>query len=60
MDDESKVHTLVKVTRHSAPHVGVTHRKPLGSAKATNPKELLMVVAASMGSGKGHDKEVEV
>ena len=60
MDDESKIHTRVKVTRHRAPHRGVSHRKPLGSAKGTNPKELLMVLAPSMGSGKGHDKEIEV
>ena len=40
MDDESKVHTRLKMTRHRAAHLGVTYRKPLGSAKATDPKEL--------------------
>ena len=59
MDDESKVHTLLKMTRHKAPHLGVIHRKPLRSAKAANPKELLMVLAPSMGNGKGHSKEFE-
>ena len=52
MDDESKVHALLKMTRHKAPHSGVTHRKPLGSAKATDPKELLL--APRVGSSKGH------
>ena len=33
MDDEPKVHTLVKVTRHRAPHLGVTHSKPLGAPR---------------------------
>ena len=60
MDDESKIRTLLRMTRHRAPHRGVTQRKPLGSAKGINPKELLMVLAPSMGSGKGHDKEFEV
>ena len=54
MDDESKVHTLLKRTRHRAPHLG--HRKPLKTAKATNPKELLMVLAPSVGSNKGQSK----
>ena len=49
MDDESKVHTLFEMT-----HSGVKYRKPLGSAKATDPKELLMVIAPSVGSNKGH------
>ena len=30
MDKESKVHTMFKASRHRAPHVCVTHRKPLG------------------------------
>ena len=48
-DDESKVRMFLK-----APHIGVTpHGKPLRSAKATNPKGLLMVLPPSMGSGKG-------
>ena len=54
MDDESKVHTMFEMTRRRAPHIDVTHRKPLGSAKATYPKELLMVHAPSVGSSKGH------
>ena len=54
MDDESKIHTMFEMTRHRAPHIDVTHRKPLGSAKATDPKELLMVLAPSVGSSKGH------
>ena len=54
MHDESQVHTLLKVTRRRAPHLRVTHHNPLGSAKATNPKDLLMVLAQSMGSDKGH------
>ena len=54
MDNESKAHTLFQMTRHKAPHSGVTLRKPLGSAKATHPKELLMVLAPSVGSSKGH------
>ena len=58
-DDESTIHPLVKVTRHKAPHEGVTHRKPPKPAKASNPKELLMVLAPSMGNGKGHDKQFE-
>ena len=56
MDDESEFHTLPKRTRHRAPHLGVTHRKPLRSAKATNPNELLMVLAPRVGSSKGHSK----
>ena len=59
MDDESKVHTLLKMTRHRAPHSGVTHRKPLGSAKATDPKELLVVLARSVSSSKGDYKVFE-
>ena len=54
MDDESKVHTLLKMTRHRPPHSGVTHRKPLSSAKATDPKELLVVLAPSKGSSRDH------
>ena len=50
----SKVHTLLKATRHTAPYPGVTDRNPMTSAKATNPKELLIVLMRSMGSGKGH------
>ena len=57
MDKESKVHTTFKASRHRAPHVCVTHRKPLGTAKGTDPKELLMVLAPSVGSSKGHYKE---
>ena len=53
MDDESKVHTMLETTRHRAPHIDVTHRKPLGTAKPTDPKELLMVLAPSVGSCKG-------
>ena len=45
MDKESEVHTMFKASRHRAPHVCVTHRKPLRTAKATDPKELLMVLA---------------
>ena len=59
MDDESTVHTLFEMTRHRAPYSGVTHRKPLGSAKATEPRELLMVLAPSLGSSKGHCKAFE-
>ena len=59
MDDESKDHTLFKMTRHRAHHNCVTHRKPLRSAKATDPKELLMVLAPSVGSSKGHCKVFE-
>ena len=55
MDDESKVHTMFKTTRHRAPRVDVTHRKPLGTAKATDAKEILMVLAPS----EGHYKEFE-
>ena len=54
MDDEYKLHTLFEMTRRRAPHNGVTYRKPLGSAKATDPKDLLMVLALSMGSNNGH------
>ena len=57
MDKESKVHTTFKASRHRAPHVCVTHRKPLGTAKGTDPKELLMVLAPRVGSSKGHYKE---
>ena len=56
MDAESKVHTLLKRTRHRAPHLGVTHRKPLRSTKATNPKEILMALAPSVRSSKGQSK----
>ena len=59
MDGESKVHTRLKMTCHKAPHSGVTHLKFLGSAKATDPKELLMVLAPSVGSSKGHYKGFE-
>ena len=59
MDDECKVHTLLKMTRHRAGHLGVTHRKPLRPAKATNTKELLMVLAPSVGSSKGQSKSFE-
>ena len=54
MDDEYKVYTLFEMTRHRVPHSGVTNGKPLGSAKATGPKDLLMVLAPSAGSSKGH------
>ena len=56
MDDESKVHALLKRTRHRAPHLGGTQRKPLESANATNPKELVMVLARSVDSSKGQGK----
>ena len=59
MDVESQVHTMFKMTRHRAPRIDVTHRKPLVTAKATDPKELLMVLAPSVGSSKGHYKEFE-
>ena len=59
MDDESKVHTLLKMTCHKAAHLGVTHHKPLRSAKATDANELLMVLAPSVGSSKGHCKVFE-
>ena len=59
MDKESKVHTMFKASRKRAPRVCVTHRKPLGTAKATDPKELLMVLAPGVGSSKGHYKEYE-
>ena len=59
MDKESKVQTMFKASRHRAAHVDVTHRKPLGTAKATDPKELLMVLAPSVGGSKGHYKEYE-
>ena len=59
MDKESKVHTMFKAGRHRAPHIGITHRKPLRTAKATDPKELLMVLAPSVGSSKGHYEEYE-
>ena len=59
MDKESKVHTMFKASRHGAPHVCVTHRKPLRTAKATDHKELLMVLAPSVGSSKGHYKGYE-
>ena len=57
MDDQSKVHTLLKMTSYRVPHRGVTHRKPLAYAKAINPNELLMALAPSIRSGKGHTKE---
>ena len=59
MDKESTVHTMFKASRHRGPHVCVTHRKPLRTAKATDPKDLLMVLAPSVGSSKGHYKEYE-
>ena len=59
MDDEPNVHTMFKMSRHRAPHVDVTHCKPLGTAKATDPKELLMVLAPSVGSSKGHCRVFE-
>ena len=59
MDKESKVHTMFKASRHGAPHVCVTQRKPLRTAKVTDPKELLMVLAPSVGSSKGHYKGYE-
>ena len=34
------------------------HRKPLRTAKATDPKELLMVLAPSVGSSKGHYQRI--
>ena len=37
---------------------GITHRKPLRTAKATDPKELLMVLAPSVGSSKGHYQRI--
>ena len=52
-------HTMFKTTRHRAPRVDIPHRKPLGTAKATDPKELLMVLAPSVGGSKGHYKEFE-
>ena len=58
MDQESKVHTMFKAGRHRAPHIGITHRKPLRTAKATDPKELLMVLAPSVGSSKGHYQRI--
>ena len=58
MDKESKVHTMFKAGRHRAPHIGITHRKPLRTAKATDPKELLMVLAPSVGSSKGHYQRI--
>ena len=51
------VTTMFKASCHRAPHVCVTHRKPLGTAKAMDPEELLMVLAPSVGSSKGHYKE---
>ena len=54
MGHKSKVHTLLKRTRHRAPHLSVTHRKSLKSTKATNTKELLTVRAPIVGSSKGH------
>ena len=59
MDKESKVHTMFKMSRHRALRVDVTHRQPLGTANATDPKELLMVLAPSMGSSKGHCRVFE-
>ena len=59
MDKQSKVHTTFKASRQRAPHVCVTHHKPLRTVKATDPEELLMVVAPSVGSSKGHYKEYE-
>ena len=50
---------MLKASRHGAPHVCATHHKPLGTAKATDPKELLMVLAPSVGSSKGHYKGYE-
>ena len=50
---------MFKTTRHRAPRVDVTHRKPLGTTKATDPKELLMVPAPSVGNSKGHYKEFD-
>ena len=58
MDKESKVHTMFKAGRHRAPHIRITHRKPLRTAKATDPKELLMVLAPSVGSSKGHYQRI--
>ena len=58
MDKESKVHTMFKASRHRAPHVCVTHRKLLRTAKATDPQELLMVLALSGGSSKGHYQRI--
>ena len=59
MDKESKVHTMFKTTRHRAPHIDVTHCKPLGTAKATDPSELLLMLAPSVDSNKGNYKEFE-
>ena len=59
MDNESKVHTMFKASRHRAPHVDVAHGKSLGTAKATDTKELWMVLAPSVGSSKGHYKEYD-
>ena len=59
MDKESKVHTMFKAGPERAPHIGITHPKPLRTAKATDPKELLMVLAPSVGSSKGHYEEYE-
>ena len=58
MDKESEVHTMFKASRHRAPHIGITHRKPLRTAKATDPKELLMVLAPSVGSSTGHYQRI--
>ena len=60
MDKESKVHTMFKASRHGAPHVCVTQRKPLKTTKVTDPKELLMVLAPSVGSSKGHYRDMKV
>ena len=53
MDDESKVHALLKMTRHRAPHSGVTddlERVPL-SEKAPNVNESPPIVGRPQDSG---------
>ena len=59
MDHESQLHTMFKTSGHTAPRIYVTHRKSLGTAKATELNELLMVLAPRVGSSKGHYKELE-
>ena len=38
MDKESKVHTMFKASRHGAPRVCVTHRKPLRARQGDGPQ----------------------
>ena len=63
MDDESKVHTLLKRTRHRAPHLGVPRSK--GAGTKTTPYvgqeeeedvEEEAEEVEEVGAGRGKDK----